>query len=238
MERAGRIAQGERTSLQSRLKEDGSIATSADDKVEAFLRETLEPLVPSAAFWGEESGFEPENDRGIWLVDPIDGTSNFSYGSPLWGVSVAFMREGSIELAAINLPDLGEIYVAALGAGVACNRADLPPIPPGAIEPTHLVSFNEHVVKHAAGLPIPGKMRCAGAFVMDAAFVLQQRYRGLIGFREKLYDIAASLLMATELGADVRYADGSPLILGDLLEDRAVGRPWIIFPRASGFTLS
>lgn len=237
MKEAALIAQGERPRLERRIKHDGSIATSGDDKVEVFLRAELGSIAPGAGFWGEESGFEPPAEAGLWLVDPIDGTSNFSYGSPLWGISVALLRDGEIMLGAIALPDLGELYLAEAGVGVTCNGAKLDPIPPGEVHPTHLVSFNEHVAKHAADFPIPGKMRCAGAFVMDAAFVVRQRYRGLIGFREKLYDIAASVLMARELGADIRYADGSRLVIDELLEDRMIGRPWIIFPRGSGFFL-
>jgi fructose-1,6-bisphosphatase/inositol monophosphatase family enzyme len=81
-------------------------------------------------------------------------------------------------------------------------------------------------------------MRCTGAFVVEGAFVLQQRFRGLVGLREKLYDVAPCVLMALELGADVRYADGSPFLLEELKTDVHITEPWLIFPADSGFFLN
>ena len=67
--------------------------------------------------------------------------------------------------------------------------------------------------------------------------MLRQRLRGLVGLSEKLYDIAACVLMGQELGADVRYADGRPFDVGALKADRKIAAPWVIFPRDSGFVL-
>jgi len=116
------------------------------------------------------------------------------------------------------------------------NGVSLKPIPGGTIEGEELVSYSDRI--HGMFPDLPGKMRYAGAFVIDGCFVASQRYRGLIGQREKLYDVAACILFGQELGADVRYANGDPLDLLALTEDRKIGRPWIIFPSDSGFLLS
>jgi myo-inositol-1(or 4)-monophosphatase len=235
---AGELAQRCRESRSWRLKPDGSIVTNGDLEVEAFLKDRLLQIVGGSGFWGEEGAFEGETPAGLWAVDPIDGTSNYAFGSPLWGVSVAFIRGGEPLLGCIALPDLGEIYLSWSGGGVFRNGVRLPPIPAGPVQPYELVSYSEHVSRQLDSKLIPGKMRSSGALVIEATFTLCQRFRGMIGVREKLYDIAAAVLMARELGADVRYADGAPLVARDLIADVHIAKPWLIFPKESGFVVS
>jgi len=231
---AGRIAQAERQPDAFTLKPDGSIVTRGDVQVERFLRDALPALVPGSTVWGEEEGHAGEGPEGLWCVDPVDGTSNYAHGSPLWGVSIALVR-AEAELGAIYLPDLKELFLAARGHGAFFNDSPIAPIEAGPIEPFHLVSYSEHVLPHIPLQRLPGKMRCSGAFVVDGAFTVLGRYRGLIGVREKLYDIAATLALASEVGADIRFASGEPMSMSDLKLDRPVGRPWVVFPRDSGF---
>jgi myo-inositol-1(or 4)-monophosphatase len=236
VQEAGQIAQREKQTLIRDNKPDGSIVTNGDRAVEKFLREKLTHLIPDSSVWGEEFGFEEEDGKGLWLVDPIDGTSNYSFGSPLWGVSVGFLKNNTLELGAVALPDLNELYLAAKNHGVTLNGAALKPIRPGPVTRQELVSYTEKVMRTHPVLP--GKMRNAGAFVIDGCFVASQRYRGLIGFQEKLYDVAPCILFGLELGADIRYADGTPFELGGIVKDRKIDKPWLIFPSESGFLLS
>jgi myo-inositol-1(or 4)-monophosphatase len=232
---AGAVAQEARKRPRRNLKPDGSIVTNGDVEVEEFLRGRLTDLIPDTGFWGEEGGYAPPKGGGIWLVDPVDGTSNYSFGSPLWGISIAWVKDGEAMLGAIYLPDLKELYLGARGAGVTCNDVPLAPIPAGPVERHELVSYGDPVMK--LGKPLPGRMRCSGAFVVDATFTLRQRFRAMIGMREKLYDMAASVLFARELGADVRFADGAPLRLADLMKDEKIVRPWLIFPQGTDFLI-
>jgi len=236
VQEAGRIAQQARTQPKREIKPDGSIVTNGDRLVEQFLRSELTHLIPYSKVWGEEFGHSTQEGNGLWLVDPVDGTTNYSYGSPLWRVSVALLNGANIELGAVVLPDLNETYLCARGNGVLRNGTALKPIPKGKIEDEELVSYSDRINRKFSS--IPGKMRYAGAFVIDGCFVATQRYRGLIGEREKLYDVAPCVLFGQELGADVRYANGDPFDLSALTEDRKIGRPWIIFPAESGFLLS
>jgi myo-inositol-1(or 4)-monophosphatase len=233
---AGRVAQESRKSLQKELKPDGSIVTNGDRAAEEFLRKELAQIRP-APIWGEEFGYAEESDQGLWTVDPVDGTTNFAFGSPLWGVTAAYVKNQTVEAGAVFLPDLDEMYGARRGMGVFCNGAPLRPIPPGPIERYEIVSYCDHVMKRFPEQRWPGKMRCTGAFVVEGAFVMRQRYRGLIGIREKLYDVAACLLMGLELGAEVRFAGGQPLRVKDLLADSVIEEPWVIFPAGSGFRM-
>jgi myo-inositol-1(or 4)-monophosphatase len=237
---AGKLAQTERERLQPKLKPDGSIVTNGDLAIEDLVRERTTKLLPGSAYWGEEAGF-PEGDANaelLWLVDPIDGTSNFRFGLPLWGVSIGLMVRGKLVAGGIILPDLGETYVAAECLGATLNGVRLPAMKAGPIEPYELISVSENLLKKHPKLAWPGKIRLSGAFVVDGSYVASGRFRGLIGRREKLYDAAASVVLAREVGGVVTHADGSEWNEADYVSDQNLERPWMIFPANSGWTLS
>lgn len=236
-EEAGAMAQACRASLSRDLKPDGSIVTNADRDVETFLRERLTALVPGSNVWGEEFGHAEEGPGGLWLVDPVDGTTNFAWGSPLWGVSIALMKGGEVVVGAVCLPDLSETYSAVQGGGTFMGDRRLPLIASGAVQAHEPVSYNESVARRYPRQRFPGKQRCNGAMVIDGCFVAAQRIRGLIGIREKLYDMAAVALMGLELGAALRFADGRPFVFAEHTADQPLGEAWIMFPAESGFVL-
>ncbi|MBV6457630.1 MAG: Fructose-1,6-bisphosphatase/inositol-1-monophosphatase [Fimbriimonadaceae bacterium] len=220
--------------MSRELKADGSIVTDADREVEVFLRHELTAWIP-ASFYGEETPLETPNAHGQWVVDPIDGTSNFAFGSPLWGVSVGLMTNGECVLGAIALPDLQETYICDQGSGVWMNDDQLPPIPPGPVQSHELTCFCDDLLRHMPRTAIPGKMRCPGAMVIAGAFFATQRYRACLGFREKLYDMAPCVLFARELGGSVSLANGEPLDLSSLQDGLSINQPWTLFPNGSGF---
>lgn len=220
------------------IKPDGSIVTPADREVETYLRGELTRILPEAGINGEELGCSPETDAGLWCIDPIDGTSNYAFGLPNWGVSVGLIRGEEATLGAVFLPVLDEMYLGAVNLGASLNGEPLPQVPHGEVRPEELVSCADRVLRMYPDSAIPGKMRHTGAFVIDAVYTAAQRYRGLIGLREKLHDIAASICIAREVGADIRYADGSPLLLEPLKDERAkLKKAWIIFPQGADFHL-
>lgn len=230
---AGEKAKSLRASLHTELKPDGSIVTNADKQVEAWLREVLLDIAPGASFWGEELGYDPPSEQGQWLIDPIDGTSNYRYGAPYWGVSVALAVHGELVLGAVSLPDLGEVYSAAKGHGAFLNGNPLPDIAPGVILAHELVTVDNV----PNGASVPGKKRVTGALVIDGTFTVIQRFRAFFGRGQYLYDMAAVWLMATELHAEVRYADGSPFTVADLQYPRRLEQVWTISPRDTGILL-
>lgn len=234
MRQAGVIAQGARKSLGREQKSDGSIVTAGDRAVETFLRPQLQNLISGTNVYGEEFGHDGMGQNGLWVVDPVDGTSNYAFGSPLWGVSVGLVQDHQITLGAVFLPDLDEMYLAFKGGGATCNGRSLEPIPQGKILGIELMSYNDNLLKAHPGRIWPGKMRCSGAFVIDAMWVAQQRFRGLIGIRGKLYDIAASLLINQELGADVSYIDGSEMDIEELSKGNTIPKPYSILPQGAG----
>ncbi len=237
MRHAGTLALSLRANLTREDKPDGSIVTNADREVELFLRNALSVLVPGSTFWGEEFGKDSAGTGGLWLIDPIDGTSNYFFGLPLWGVSVALLQGESLVLGAVALPELDEWYLSTLGGGATCNGVQLPKIRPGGIESNDLMGYCDSLQKAYPGQKIPGKMRCCGAFVLSGAWTVKGTLRGCIGYREKFYDMAGSVALANELDLDVRYASGEKMPLDDLLQDQPIDQAWCILPKGCDFTL-
>jgi len=227
---AGKIALSARKSLKMDFKPDGSIVTNGDKQVEKYLRDALPPLAPGASFWGEEGIFESPVNEGYWLVDPIDGTSNFAYGSQLWGISIAFYHSKELRFGGVYLPDLNENFVAGQGKGAYLNGKQLPTLEPGEIANHELVATTETTLRKLPIDRFPGKPRLSGAFVINGTYVATGRYRAVLAAREKLYDVAACVVIAREVGADVRYLDGEPFDESVHVFDQSVARLWGILP--------
>ena len=222
--------------MKVEFKADHSLVTNADKAVERHIRVELDKLAPRSKVWGEEEGYEAEGADGLWLVDPIDGTSNYRFGQPLWGVSIGLYRGGELELGGIILPDLAETYLAARGRGATLNGRPLPPLPPGPIKRSELVNVETDLLTKY-GKALPGKARISGAAVIGGTFVASGRFRGLIAEGEHLYDVAASIVINREVGADVRYANGAPFEESALVKPVTIEPAWIVFPMDSGFFL-
>ncbi len=104
------------TGVQATIKDDGSPVTEADFAVEELMRSELGRLAPSDAWLGEESGGAGESER-VWILDPIDGTSFFSRGSPHWRVHVTLTIQRRLEVAVVTAPALGRQWWASRGHG-------------------------------------------------------------------------------------------------------------------------
>lgn len=208
LERYGQFAAGQLGSdMDIQLKPDGSIVTAADKEIEAGLRHDLAELLPGVSIWGEEDGYEPPSEHGLWVIDPIDGTTNYAFGLPLWGCTVSLIQQGQLSLGVIVLPELGQTIAAVKDGGARMNGKPLQPIEPGKIESYELVGCgDDNAWSH---LTMPGKQRYLGSFVAEAAFVCTGQMRAMLCCKAMLFDAAAGILAARELGAEIRHIDGS-----------------------------
>ncbi|MBX5481336.1 MAG: inositol monophosphatase [Myxococcaceae bacterium] len=123
---AGSIAHGyfaRRGELAIEEKGVQDLVSVADREAEAFIRERIARRFPDDGFFGEEGGEKAA--RAMWVVDPIDGTTNFLRGLPHYGVSIAFVRDGITEMGAVFAPELGELYAARRGQGATLNGQPL-----------------------------------------------------------------------------------------------------------------
>ncbi len=237
MHEASQMALEIKSDLGAELKADGSIVTHADKRIERFFRERLPEALPGSTIWGEEEGYREPGPGGLWALDPIDGTSNYRYGSPHWGVSLGLVQDNQVKLGAIAMPDLGKVYSATKGHGATLNGMPLAPLRPGPIEPTELVSYGDLTLTRYGSVNLPGKMRYLGAFVADSTMFLEGIYRAMLSDKAALYDAAATICIAQEIGADVRFADGEPLDVNALLNIRPFPKAVAFLPPDSGFLL-
>ncbi len=232
LQQAATIAHQLRQELQIDQKKDSSLVTNVDRAIEQFLKPELLALTPGAGFYGEEFGHTPPTDAGYWVVDPVDGTSNFAFGQPLWGITAAYLKDGKIVTGAILLPDLNELYTATVGEGAYLNGKPLSPIPEGDIAVSELLGNTDSNVQHLQ--KTPGKLRHIGSFVVESTFVATQRYRALITGTICLYDCAAGILINRELGAEVRYLTGETFDESKHLTTAKIP-PYYIGPKNSNF---
>src|SRR5688572_10041077 len=114
---------GEIAELTIRAKSGpADLVSIADEEAEQTCRTMLATARPDYAFLGEEGGVSGGKDSTRqWIVDPLDGTTNFLFGSPLWGVNVALAQDGKVIAGVTFLPMLDEMYVAETGKGTWLN---------------------------------------------------------------------------------------------------------------------
>lgn len=104
-----------------RTKADGTPVTEADEAIERALRAEIAGAFPEHGILGEEEEESVSSSGTKWIIDPIDGTKNYSWGIPVWATLIAFEQDGVVELGVASAPALGERYAAARGKGATRN---------------------------------------------------------------------------------------------------------------------
>lgn len=125
-EKAGREIEAFHEEARAAVTRKGlqDFVTAADRHGEALIRDALKAAFPEDGFVGEETGGEPEGE-GFWVVDPIDGTTNYIRGLRHWGVSIAFVRGGRVEIGCIYDATTGGVCTAVRGGGAFCGERRL-----------------------------------------------------------------------------------------------------------------
>ncbi len=214
--------------LQVSIKGPSDFVSQADLRAEQTLKEELAKARPGYAFLMEESGASgSENWAWRWVVDPLDGTTNFLHGMPHWAISIGLERrlpDGGSELAAglVYAPPSDEMFWAEKGVGAFVNerrlrvsaRRDMSQavfatgIPFGAVSTARRAAFSRTL---AALMPQVAGIRRFGSAALDLAWVAAGRYDGYWELGIKPWDIAAGLLLVREAGGFVTSAhDGDP----------------------------
>ncbi|MDN3311148.1 inositol monophosphatase family protein [Microbacterium oryzae] len=189
------------------------IVTEADREVETLIRSRLAEARPEDGFLGEESGAEEGTSGITWVVDPIDGTVNYAFGQPAYGVSIAAVSgppepTGWEPLAGVVVaPVLDEVFSAARGHGAHLGERRLSvtmETPAGALIAT---GFGYDPETHAGALdelrkvmPIARDIRRAGAASLDLAYVAAGRLDAYYERGLKPWDMAAGALLVSEAG--------------------------------------
>ena len=209
---------GEVEHLQVSLKGPANFVTAADRRAEQILHEELSKARPGYGFLGEEGGRREGADKThTWIVDPLDGTSNFLHGIPQFAISIALEREGTIVAGVIYNPANEELFTAERGKGAFLNDQRL------------RVAARRRLIDAvvACGLPHHGRgdpvlfreefaaiqekvagLRRFGAAALDLAWVATGRFDGFWERDLSPWDMAAGILMVREAGGFATDLDG------------------------------
>ncbi len=196
--------------------------TEADRAVERLLRDRLRSLFPDDGFLGEEDGQSGAADGLLWVVDPIDGTSNYARGRARWCVSIGLMEDGAPLLGVLAAPRAGDVYRARRGHGAFLN--DRPMVPTrtadmrrAMVELSWSPRVPEPVWHGAVGrLLASGAMpRSEGSGALGLADLAAGRLDGFVEVHIHLWDIAGALALLAETGVPYRVgALPGPIVAG------------------------
>jgi myo-inositol-1(or 4)-monophosphatase len=223
--RAGRSLKrdlGEVEQLQVSLKGPRNFVTAADKRAEEIVREELAKARPDYGFLGEESGAHEGSDKSHrWIVDPLDGTTNFLHGIPHFAVSIALERNGTIVAGLVYNPANDDLFVAERGKGAFLNDQR--------IRVAGRQRLSEAVV--ACGLPHYGRgdlalgrkeieaaqqhfagLRRFGAAALDLAWIAAGRFDAYWERDLSSWDMAAGIILVREAGGFVSDLDGHDAI--------------------------
>ena len=203
-------------------KGDRDLVTDIDLAIQHDIAEFLSKATPDVELLAEESAQQPDiaTTEWLWVLDPIDGTSNFAHGLPLCSVSLALLHHGSAVVAVTDAPLLGRTYHAVKDIGAFLNGQPISvsrteslneailSLGDYAVGPDAAVHNRQRLALTAELVPLVERIRMVGAATLDLAFVAEGALDACVMMSNKPWDTAAGALMAREAGALVTDADG------------------------------
>ncbi len=211
------------------------VVTAVDIQSEEFIRGELLRRCPDSSIVGEELADEVGGSGVGWIVDPIDGTVNFLYDLPVFAVSIAATRDGTVVAGAVADVLRGEVFAAALGSGARLDGAPIAAASSdGLAQALVATGFSYHAERRrqqaaalARVLPATRDVRAFGSAALHLCWVANGRCDAFFEHDLRVYDWAAGALIATESGAQVELPNelnddlvfaASPTIFGPLRE--------------------
>jgi myo-inositol-1(or 4)-monophosphatase len=195
-----------------RDKGDNSLVSYIDEMAEQMLMSELLTLIPDAGILAEETGSSLKNDELIWIIDPLDGTTNYLYGLPCFSVSVALVQKGNPILGVVFDPFSDEMFSARKGGRAMLNGVDIQVSDRDTLKRS-LIAMGFPVNKHDH---IPELLSCLEYFIyntrgvrrwgsaaMDLAYVACGRYDAFVEYGLSIWDIAAGVLIVESAGGKV-----------------------------------
>ena len=207
--------------LTVQRKGNHDYVSEVDKMAEQAIVETLLEAYPDHAILAEEGGAQG-NSEYVWIIDPLDGTTNFLHGLPQFAVSIALQHKGLLSQAVVFDPSRNELYTATRGRGTYLNDRRLRVSKQTRMEdaligtgfPYHDYSFMDTYVKILKDLmPKVAGVRRPGAASLDLAYVAAGRYDGFWEGGLKQWDMAAGILLIQEAGGLVTDFEGGENVL-------------------------
>jgi myo-inositol-1(or 4)-monophosphatase len=199
-----------RSGVVTHLKADRSVVTDADLAADRLIRQEIQAAYPADGLLSEElnPGVQACLPECVWVVDPLDGTTNFSLGLHVWGVLLARIVNGAPDTAALYFPLLDELYTAQRWGGAWLNGEPIQPRPPVKDQPAAFFACCGRTHRHY-NVSVPYKPRILGS----SAYTLCAVARGaaVLGFEAtpKIWDLTAAWLLVQEAGGVVETYQGS-----------------------------
>jgi myo-inositol-1(or 4)-monophosphatase len=195
------------------------VVTDADLALSALLTGRIRDTYPRHAILEEESGATPGDDEITWIVDPLDGTSNYAVGSPLYGVMMAAVGPRGVLAGGLALPAFGTVYVAQAGRGATRDGQPLGPLPTTGLDRS-LVAYGmdkgpADVMAREGALVAAVGTACLGVrtsnSVFDICMVADGAYGAFAHRGCRIWDVAAAVCVLGECGALCTDLEGRPL---------------------------
>jgi myo-inositol-1(or 4)-monophosphatase len=202
-------------------KGDRDYATEVDFAIERAVKEALAADAPGVPFLGEEEGGADLDADTLWVLDPIDGTINFSHGTPLCGISLALVHAGRPVLALVDLPLLGERFVAREGEGTFLNGRpvevnEVPGLHEAVAAITDFAVGPEAKIENPIHLAVTRllastclRVRVHGCACLDLAWLAAGRLNATFMLSNRPWDVSAGVLLVREAGGLVYDYDGA-----------------------------
>ena len=211
-----------RTGVTVKYKGEIDLITEADHASEALILKRIRAAYPACAILSEESGASANTSPDVWIADPLDGTTNFAHGLPIFSVTLGLMVNGVLEVGVTYDPIYDELYTAQRGQGAYLNGERLHVSAAATLDQALLVTgfpYDRRTNPHNNiqqfadfSLRAQGVLRL-GSAALDLAAVAAGRLDGYWEFKINPWDIAAGVLLVTEAGGQVTAPDGLPLDL-------------------------
>ncbi|MDY6766085.1 MAG: inositol monophosphatase family protein [Candidatus Nanohaloarchaea archaeon] len=203
------------------------LVTEADRECQQVIVETIREEFPDDGFLGEENDLRPDGEDRVWVVDPIDGTTNFAHGFPYYGTSIALTVDGKRTVGVVNVPPQGDLFTAVQGQGAQLNGDPIQTSETGQLKDALVaarIADWSTVDGDMQGLETrllrdiidtPSSFRRGGAAAVDLCNIAAGRLDGQALLVINQWDIAAGALIVAEAGGAVRVQDA---VFGDYLE--------------------
>ena len=195
-------------------KADGSLITSCDLWSDKTIINGLNSIAPNEGVLSEEGEKSIPNTKAYWVVDPLDGTTNFAAGIPYWSISVARFVDGKPESSFLIIPTLKKKFVSIKGKGVWLNNKKVDPKKNNhQSECVSLCSRSIKILQKNPNSLFPGKIRLLGVSSLNLTSVAMGQTFGAIESTPKIWDIAAAWLLLEELNCSIEWLETDPLYL-------------------------
>ena len=212
-----RVAERQRADfghMASDVKPDGSLITACDRWSDAQLVQGLAELFPGEGVLSEEGRQQVPTSEAYWVVDPLDGTTNFAAGIPYWAISIARYESGRPVLAILDVPPLHQRIVAIQGQGAWRNGKPLnPPAGQTRLKGTSCASLCSRSIRVLQALPerrFPGKIRLLGVASLNLVSVALGQTVAALEATPKIWDLAAAWLVLRELDCPLVWLKQAP----------------------------